>query len=73
MAKVFDQCCGIDYHETFSPVIKPSTISLVLSLAVTFNWPIKQLECPFARFLDEEVCMEQTQGFVGDSKPDFVC
>jgi hypothetical protein len=30
----------IDYDETFSPVVKPSIIWVVLSLAFSFSWPI---------------------------------
>lgn len=41
VAKGFHQQPGIDYKETFSPVIKPTTIRVVLSLAVTFHWPIQ--------------------------------
>jgi len=41
VAKGFDQQYEIDYFETFSSIIKPSTIRMVLSLAVIFNWPIK--------------------------------
>lgn len=44
VAKGFEQQSGVDYIETFSPVIKPSTIRIVLALAVHFNWPIKQLD-----------------------------
>ncbi|GKA73993.1 ribonuclease H-like domain-containing protein [Tanacetum coccineum] len=35
---------GIDCEETFSPVIKPVTIRTVLSLVVTRDWPIHQLD-----------------------------
>jgi hypothetical protein len=34
VAKGFKQRCGIDYEDTFSPVVKSATIQLVLSLAV---------------------------------------
>ena len=76
MAKGFDQRSGVNYHDTFSPVIKPITIRLVLSLAVTFHWPIRQLDVSNAflhRILDEEVYMEQPKGFTDESKPNFVC
>jgi len=36
----FTQCHGIDYDETFSPVVKPATIRVVLSIATSRRWPI---------------------------------
>ena len=44
VAKVFHQRAGIDYSETFSPVIKPATIKLVLAIVVSCNWPLRQLD-----------------------------
>ena len=61
-AKGFHQQYGIDFDETFSLVIKPPTIKLILSLAVQFNWPIRQLDVRNAfphGVLREEVFMVQ--------------
>ena len=44
VAQGFHQTYGIDFFETFSPVVKPCTIRLVLSIVVSSNWPIKQLD-----------------------------
>jgi histone deacetylase 1/2 len=57
-------------------VIKPTTIRLVLAIAVHFHWPIRQLDVSNAflhGFLDEEMFMKQPQGFIDVTKPDFVC
>jgi hypothetical protein len=40
----FSQQHGIDYDETFSPVVKPPTIRAVLSIAASRSWPIRQLD-----------------------------
>lgn len=44
MAKGFHRNAGIDYGETFSPIVKASTIRIILTIAVTKNWVIKQLD-----------------------------
>ena len=40
----FSQQHGIDYDQTFSPVVKHATIRTVLSLVVSRHWPIRQLD-----------------------------
>jgi len=44
VAKGYNQLEGIDFDETFSPVIKPTTIRLVLALAVMNKWSVRQLD-----------------------------
>uniref|UniRef100_A0A2N9F167 Reverse transcriptase Ty1/copia-type domain-containing protein n=1 Tax=Fagus sylvatica TaxID=28930 RepID=A0A2N9F167_FAGSY len=65
VAKGFHQQQGVNYDETFSPVIKPPTVRLILSLAVSHNWPLRQLDVKNAFLhgtLKEEVYMAQPQG-----------
>lgn len=38
VAQGYSQEEGIDYFDTFSPVIKPTTIRLVLSIAISKGW-----------------------------------
>ena len=44
VAQGFAQEAGFDFVETFSPVVKPTTIRLILSIAVTNGWPIRHLD-----------------------------
>jgi hypothetical protein len=44
VVKGFKQQHDIDYEETFSSVIKSATIRIILSLAVSIRWTMRQLD-----------------------------
>ncbi|GKE27198.1 kinesin-like protein KIN-UB [Tanacetum coccineum] len=58
---------GIYFHETFRLVVKLTAIRAVLSLVVTNNWPLRQLDIHNAFLhgnLKEHVYMKQLTGFI---------
>ena len=66
----------MDYEETFSLVVKPSTVRLLLALAVNNGWKLRQLDVSNAFLHDvlkEEVYMAQPQGYVDLAFPKHVC
>jgi hypothetical protein len=76
VAKGFHQQAGLDYDETFSPVIKPTTVRIILTLAAHYTWPLRQLDISNAflhGFLKEDVYMAQPQGFIDPLRPHHVC
>ena len=44
VAKGYTQVPGLDYTNTFNPVIKVTIVHVVLSLAITNKWPLRQLD-----------------------------
>ncbi|KAM1815934.1 hypothetical protein FF2_000397 [Malus domestica] len=62
VAQGFHQQEGLDFSETFSPVAKPPTIRILLSIAVHYDWFIHQLDVSNAFLhghIKEDVCMVQ--------------
>ncbi|KAE8680725.1 hypothetical protein F3Y22_tig00111372pilonHSYRG00235 [Hibiscus syriacus] len=76
VVKGFHQRLGMDYHETFSPVVKPTTVRVIRSLTVSQGWVLRQLDVNNALLqgtLTEDVLMNQPQGFVDADHPHHVC
>ncbi|GKA94005.1 ribonuclease H-like domain-containing protein [Tanacetum coccineum] len=70
------QQLGVDFDETFSPVVKLVTIRTVLSLVVSRQWPIHQLDVKNVFLngdLSETVYMHQPPCFVNNRYPHHVC
>lgn len=67
---------GVDYWETYSPVVRTATVRLVLHTATVMRWDIKQMDVANAFLhgdLTETVYMKQPAGFVDKERPDHVC
>ena len=72
----FTQQEGIYYSETFSLVVKPVTVRLIFSIAVSRNWKIYQLDIHNVFLNDvlaEEVYMKQPPGFFYSALSSHVC
>ena len=75
VAKGFHQIHSFDFHETFSPMVKPIAILVALTLALSQGWELFQLDVNNAflnGLLEESVFMTQPLSFeVGDKS--LVC
>jgi len=74
--KGFIQIEGIDYEETFSPVVRFASIHLLLALVAHLNLELFQMDVKTAFLngnLEEEIYMDQAIGFILKSQEDKVC
>jgi hypothetical protein len=76
VAHGFSQKEGIDYDETFAPVARYTSIRTIISLASVLGWKLHQMDVK-TTFLngqvEEEVYIEQSEGFVVHRKESHVC
>ena len=75
VVKGYAQYSGVDYTETFSPVARFDTIRLIFALAAQNTWKIHQLDVKSAFLnghLEEEIFIEQPEGFVVQGSEDKV-
>ena len=76
VVKGFQQKEGVDYNEIFSPVVKLTTIRLVLKIVAAENLHLEQLDVKTAFLhgdLEEELYMRQPEGFIKEDRKNLVC
>ena len=76
VVKRFQQREGVDYTEIFSPVVKLTTVRLVLSIVAAEDLHLEQLDVKTAFLhgeLEEDIYMVQPEGFLSREKKDLVC
>nr|GEZ83743.1 hypothetical protein [Tanacetum cinerariifolium] len=76
VAKGCTQTYGVDYEETILPVADIRAIRILVSIAAYYNYEIWQIDVKTAflnGFLEEEIYMEQPEGFIDHIHPKKVC
>ena len=76
VAKGYAQKEGIDYDEVFSPVVKHSSIHILLALVAQFDMELVQMDVKTAFLhgdLEEEIYITQPDGFKVAGKENWVC
>ena len=76
MAKGYTQNEGEDFFGTYSTVFQMTTIQVLLSLAASHGLLINQMDVKTAflnRELEEEIYMDQPDGFVSKGQEEMVC
>ncbi|GKC77815.1 retrotransposon protein, putative, ty1-copia subclass [Tanacetum coccineum] len=76
VAKGFTQTPGIDYKETFSPVADIRASRILIAISAFYDYEIWQMGVKTAflnGFLNEEVYIEQPEGFVSQKFPNRIC
>ena len=71
VARGYTQLYGVDFFDTFSPVMKLKSFRNVLALATILDYEIKHLDVPTAFLnaeLKEDIFMEQPEGFSNGDK-----
>ena len=67
VAKWFSQREGIDFNKIFSPVVKHSSIWVLLAMVALFDLELEQLDVKTTFLhgkLEEQIYMKQPEGFV---------
>jgi hypothetical protein len=76
VAKGFSQKEGVDYDETFAPVARYTSIRAVISIAAEMGWKIHQMDVKTTflnGIIEEEVYIEQPEGFEVQGRDSHVC
>ncbi|GJW01215.1 retrovirus-related pol polyprotein from transposon TNT 1-94 [Tanacetum coccineum] len=76
VVKGYAQKEGIDFNEIFSPVVRMTTIRVVLAMCATYDLHLEQLDVKTAFLhgnLEEEIYMLQPEDFKQKGKENLVC
>ena len=75
VAKGYSRVEGIDFGEIFSPIAKLTSIRFLLSIDVSFDIEVEQMDVKTTFLhgdLEEEISMKQPEGFAVKGKKEMV-
>jgi hypothetical protein len=75
-AKGYTQKFGVDYSETFAPVVKHTSIRTLFALAAKMDLEMYQFDVNTAflyGIIDADIYMEQPDGYIDEDHQDYVC
>lgn len=76
VAKGYSQIPGVDFHETFSPTVKYDSLRIILALVASQDLHMRQSGINTAFLygsIQEEIYMEQVEGYVDPAWLDAAC
>jgi hypothetical protein len=76
VAKGFKQQHGIDYTETFAPVVRYDSLRSILALAASRDLHLLQIDVQTAFLygeIDQELFIHQPEGYVTEDSENYVC
>jgi hypothetical protein len=75
VVKGYVQTYGIDYEETYSPVVTMTTIKTIIIMAATKRWSLHQMDVKNVFLhgdLQEKKYMQQPSSYVDQTHPNLV-
>ncbi len=75
VCKGYTQTAGVDYFETFAPVVNATSLRILLAMAARNNWDVLHMDVKTAFLnapVDEKIYVQQPQGFVVRGKEGWV-
>jgi hypothetical protein len=76
VARGFSQKEGIDYEFKFTPLSRYTSIRTIIAIAAKMNWKLHQMDIKIALLngvIEEELYIEQPQGFEVEDRKTHVC
>ena len=76
VARGFSQIEGVNYDETFALVARYTSIRSIIALAASMGWKLHQMDVKTTFLngeIEEEVCIEQLEGFIIHNEKSQLC